>query len=132
MPISGAHPETQPRSDGRRVPKLPCTALHWKDERLAQSSLTSPQFGMCCKSGKVQLLDFRDPPQELKDLLDGSNAQAREFRENIWKYNRAFAFTPMKVKEDHSINRRNGPPVFRIQGELFHHIGLVEPSPGST
>ena len=111
MPISGAHPETQPRSDGRRVPKLPCTALHWKDERLAQSSLTSPQFGMCCKSGKVQLLDFRDPPQELKDLLDGSNAQAREFRENIWKYNRAFAFTPMKVKEDHSINRRNGPPV---------------------
>jgi DNA replication protein DnaC len=109
-----------------------CHALHWKDERLAQSSLTSPQFGMCCKSGKVQLLDFRDPPQELKDLLDGSNAQAREFRENIWKYNRAFAFTSMKVKEDHSINSRNGPPVFRIQGELFHRIGSVEPSPGST
>jgi hypothetical protein len=41
----------------------------WKDERLAQSSLTSPQFGMCCKSGKVQLLDFHDPPLGWEEAL---------------------------------------------------------------
>ena len=48
---------------------------------------------------------------------------------NIWKYNQAFAFTSLKVKEDHSVKRGHGPPVFRIQGELFHHRGPLEPAP---
>ena len=41
----------------------------------------------------------------------------------------AFAFTSLKVKEDHSVNRGHGPPVFRIQGELFHRGGPLEPAP---
>jgi hypothetical protein len=33
-----------------------CHALHWKDERLAQSSLTSPQFGMQEMSPKFEII----------------------------------------------------------------------------
>ncbi|KAF8964922.1 hypothetical protein BDZ97DRAFT_1622190, partial [Flammula alnicola] len=93
-----------------------CGALHWMMEKLARSSATSPEFGFCCKSGKIQLPALQAPPEALKALFDGQDEQAKEFRENIWKYNRAFAFTSLKVKEDYSVNQGRGPPVFRIQG----------------
>lgn len=83
---------------------------------------------MCCKSGSVTLPDFWEPPDSLKTLFDGNTPEAQNFWENIWKYNHAFAFTSMKVTEDHSVNHGNGPPVFRIQGELFHRIGPLEPA----
>ena len=106
-----------------------CGALHWMMERLMWSSATSPEFSFCCKSGKVQLPALQAPPEALKALFDGEDEQAKEFWANIWKYNRAFVFTSLKVKENHSVNRGHGPPVFRIQGELFHHGGPLEPAP---
>jgi hypothetical protein len=106
-----------------------CGALHWMDEKLCDSSRSNPIFGMCCNSGKVVLPILRDPPQSLKTLLERSDRQGRDFRENIWKYNRAFAFTSLQVTEDHSINERcRGPPVFRIQGELHHRGGPLLPA----
>jgi hypothetical protein len=105
-----------------------CGALHWLDEKLCESSRDVPVFGLCCNSGKVVLPLFRDPPPALKGLIEGDNRQSREFRENIWKYNRTFAFTSLQVTEDHSINEhRRGPPVFRIQGELHHRGGPLFP-----
>jgi len=62
-------------------------------------------------------------------LFEGNSRQSKEFRENIWKYNRAFAFTSLKVTEDHSVNEgHRGPPVFRIQGELYHRGGCLTPA----
>ena len=80
-----------------------CGALHWMGENLSRSSTNNPIFGMCCNSGKVQLL-LREPPDFLKSLLDGGHRLAVEFRENLWKYNCAFTFTSLRVSEDHSIN----------------------------
>ena len=40
--------------------------------------------------------------------------------------------TSLGVKEDHSINQGNGPPVFRIQGELAHWSGTLLPEPGHS
>ena len=72
---------------------------------------------------------LRNPPHILKELLEGNDHQATEFRENIWKYNRAFAFTSLQVSEDHSVNEnRRGPPVFRIHGELHHHSEPLSPA----
>jgi len=106
-----------------------CGALHWMDEKLSDSSRSNPVFGLCCNSGKVVLPILQDPPQILKSLLERSDPQGRDFRENIWKYNRAFAFTSLKVTEDHSINERScGPPIFRIQGELHHRGGPLLPA----
>src|SRR5271168_4469958 len=101
-----------------------CGALHWMDEKLSRSSRSNPVFGQCCNSRKVVLPILRDPPQNLKILLEGNDRQGRDFRENLWKYNRAFAFTSLQVTEDQLINERCcGPPVFRIQGELHHRGG---------
>lgn len=83
-----------------------CGALHWMNEKLYHSSAINPIFGMCCNSGKVVLPLLRDPPQALKTLLECNDGRSRDFRENIWKYNRAFAFTSLQVAEDHSANER--------------------------
>ncbi|RDB22730.1 hypothetical protein Hypma_009973 [Hypsizygus marmoreus] len=55
---------------------------------------------------------------------------AKAFRENIWKYNRAFSFTSLGVKEDHSVNNGPGKPVFRISVELCHWSGALVPEHG--
>jgi len=106
-----------------------CGALHWIDEKLTSSSISSPKFGSCCKAGSdcppISLSPFPDPPDALRALFDGDTPQARDFRLKIWKYNRAFAFTSIQANIDHSINNR-GPPVYRIQGELFHRYGPLE------
>jgi hypothetical protein len=64
-----------------------CGALHWMAEKLTRSSVTSPEFGFCCKSGKIQLPTLHAPPEALKELFDGHSERAKEFRTNIWKYN---------------------------------------------
>lgn len=108
-----------------------CGSLHWMNERLKSSSTSNPIFGLCCNSGKVKLPLLQPPPNTLKTLLENSDHQANEFRENIWKYNRAFAFTSLRVSEDHSVNESHrGPPVFRIQGELYHRCGPLTPDSG--
>ena len=62
-------------------------------------------------------------------LLERNYGPGKDFRENIWKYNRAFAFTSLKVTEDHSVNEQcHGPLVFQIQGELHHCGGPLLPA----
>ncbi|KAF8267122.1 hypothetical protein EI94DRAFT_73175 [Lactarius quietus] len=92
-----------------------CGALHWRGEMLT-TPRESMLFGMCCNSGAVRLPFLSDPPEVLRQLLISSDSQASEFWENIWRYNRALAFTSIGVKVDFSVNlNRRGPPVFRIQ-----------------
>jgi len=121
-----------------------CGALHWMEERLAQSSERSPKFGMCCKSGKISWPAMPDPPEPLRSLLDGTNQsnrmssaslnsdslEAKEFRENIRNYNNAFAFSSLGVKIDPSVYGAHGIFTFRIQGELCHRISTLLPPDG--
>jgi len=98
-------------------------------EKIVRSSTVNPIFSQCCNSGNVVLPLLSTPPVSLMSLLEGTDAVARDFRENIWKYNRAFAFTSLQVTEDHSVNMQHrGPPVFRIQGELHHRSSPLCPS----
>ena len=99
-------------------------------ERLSKSSNKSPKFGTCCLEGKVQLPLLEAPPEPLETLLTSNNRSAVKFREDIWKYNRAFSFTSIGVDEDCSINKGRGPPVFRISGELHHLSGALTPPQG--
>ena len=99
-----------------------CKALHWMDEKTANSSKTNSAFGSCCNHGKVKLPAIRDPPERLRALFVANDAQAREFRDNIRQYNMAFAFTSVGVMEDIGVNRR-GAWVFRILGQLSHYSG---------
>ena len=107
-----------------------CSALHWADERLSKSSLSSPHFGTCCDDGKVQLQAFEDPPLLLRTLLTSQTVQAQEFRNNIRQYNAALAMCSLGVKVDTSVTDGRGPYCFRISGELSHRIGSLLPSGG--
>lgn len=108
-----------------------CGALHWLDEKLSRSRISSPSFGQsCCNSGKILLPPIPDPPLEIQCLFTSSESQAKHFRNEIWKYNRAFSFTSLGVNEDHSVNKGRGPPIFRIHGELCHWSGALTPSIG--
>ncbi|KAJ7732052.1 hypothetical protein DFH07DRAFT_680258, partial [Mycena maculata] len=107
-----------------------CGALHWMAEKIAKSSETNPQYGMCCNHGKVVVERLEEPPAELQALLVDNTTQAKEFRKNIAQYNTALSFTSLGVTEDHSINNGGGPPIFRIHGELCHQSGALLPSEG--
>ncbi|KAF8072148.1 hypothetical protein FPV67DRAFT_1371020, partial [Lyophyllum atratum] len=111
------------------VPCPHCGALHWLDEKTVDSTNTFPNFG-CCKNGEVRLPPLQEPPPPLRDLLESPTPAAKAFCTDIWKYNRAFAFTSLGVQEDHSVNRGNMPPVFRILGDLCHRSGSLTPAPG--
>ncbi|KAF5336489.1 hypothetical protein D9611_006749 [Ephemerocybe angulata] len=104
-----------------------CHALHWMDEKLSKSSTASPKFGVCCGQGKVKLDAIPEPPALLRTMFTSMDPLYIKFREDVWKYNRAFSFTSLGVHEDHSVNGRGrGPPVFRISGELHHYSGALE------
>ncbi|KDR70860.1 hypothetical protein GALMADRAFT_75581, partial [Galerina marginata CBS 339.88] len=107
-----------------------CGALHWAEERVSGSSKKKPQFQTCCADGKVQLPLLQPPPEPLQHLLTSDEQAAVKFRGDIWKYNRAFSFTSLGVQEDRSVNKGNGPPVFRISGELHHNSGALTPPHG--
>jgi Helitron helicase-like domain at N-terminus len=103
-----------------------CHALHWSDERVSSSRIGEPEFQMCCAKGKIKLPPLRIPPMPLYNLFTGDDHEAKEFRANIVQYNASLAFTSLGVKVDHSILGQ-GPPVFRIHGELRHLSGSLLP-----
>ncbi|KIL59782.1 hypothetical protein M378DRAFT_54879, partial [Amanita muscaria Koide BX008] len=107
-----------------------CKALHWMAEKLSSSSQRSPKFGMCCNQGKVALPPHPDPPPQIRELYESLEQRCKDFRNNIWKYNRAFAFTSLGVNEVKSLNNGRGPPVFCISGELCHWSGALAPRDG--
>ena len=109
-----------------------CGALHWMAERLAQSSNTRPRFGMYCFQGKIKLAPLHNLPLELSNLYTSQTPQAKGFRENIRRYNNALAMTSLGCKVDESVNRGNGPYMFKIQGRLSHLAGSLLPQEGES
>ncbi|KAF9472798.1 hypothetical protein BDN70DRAFT_909035 [Pholiota conissans] len=117
-----------------------CGALHWLAEKLANSSNKNPRFSQCCMEGKILLSIIESPPEPLRNLLTSMDPKSALFRDDMWKYNRAFAFTSLGVSEDDTINwtqpdehghsRPKGPPVFRICKELYHRSGALLPDEG--
>src|SRR5437879_1775832 len=77
-----------------------CHAFHWLDERVSSSSISHPEFEMCCAHGKIRLPPLCMPPTELYDLFVNNTPAAREFRSNIVQYNSVLAFTSMGVDID--------------------------------
>ncbi|KAF8515752.1 hypothetical protein JB92DRAFT_3154163 [Gautieria morchelliformis] len=83
--------------------------------------------------GKVQLLNLPEVPQPLKQLLEGQDHEAKEFCQNIRKYNAAFAFTSLGANFDQQLLQEffYSPYVLKLQGELYHIHGSLRPNPGS-
>lgn len=96
-----------------------CFANKWSDE----------PNGMCCAAGKVVLPDIQAPPQPIKDLLLGNHLLSAHFLKNIRKYNTLFQMTSFGAKE---IREGNFMPTFKVEGQVYHLIGSLLPSPGQS
>ncbi|KZP09647.1 hypothetical protein FIBSPDRAFT_900326 [Athelia psychrophila] len=100
------------------VPCRHCGALHWIGKRVGKSSVTSPDFGLCCDHGQVVLDALEDPPHTLWQLFLGATPQSCEFLDNIRQYNTAFAFTSLGVSQDHAVNQGVGPLITASAGTI--------------
>ena len=109
-----------------------CHALHFDCEKLTFSRVNYPKFGMCCLQGQIQLPSLQLLTGILHNYLTGNDYPLREFRNNIWQYNAAFAMTSVGVKIDNSVTRQSGPYCFKIQGELHHLTGALFPHGDQT
>lgn len=84
--------------------------------------------GMCCVSGKVSIAAL-EPPDDIaiQELFFGDYPEARAFITDIRKYNGVFQMTSFGA----NIIRPDGyNPTFKIQGQVYHRIGPLLPSPG--
>ncbi|CEJ04419.1 hypothetical protein RMCBS344292_18381 [Rhizopus microsporus] len=115
-----------------------CHALRWFDERQEISSMRNPTWESCCKQGSVQLQLLPGPPEYLKNLLAGTGAQGRHFKDSLCQYNAAFAFTSLGCdivsaeERNANNNNRSGLNAFQIHGALCHRQGPLLSVRGNT
>lgn len=105
---------------------LQCNAKFWVKEKLAKSSVSNPEFSVCCRQGKVKLDPISQPPDLLQKLLLGNHQYSAHFKANIRRYNSSLAFTSVGVKLDKSTTG-NGVYQFRMQGGIYHQLGPLYP-----
>ncbi|RWS00039.1 hypothetical protein B4U80_11394, partial [Leptotrombidium deliense] len=92
-----------------------CDAIHFNKEKIGN------HFKSCCHNGKVILpisKRIRSPNPEIERLLKDNSADAKNYRQNIRKYNAALAFASMNAKIVELSNR--GPYVYKIHGQVYH------------
>ena len=122
--------DVQPHDLGPMTIPCPfCHAMHWMAERRSDSSNRNPRFGDCCKRGKIGLPKLEPVPQTLRDLLEGQDHEARQFRQNIRQYNAALAFTSNGGDFGQAL-QGGGPYVLQLHGELYHQHGSLIPDIG--
>ncbi|KAF6163579.1 hypothetical protein GIB67_022144 [Kingdonia uniflora] len=105
-----------------------CSALHWKDEQLLNSSIINPLFGQCCLQGKIKIPILKALPNEFQELYDGNGSHSRSFRRYMREYNAADAFMSLGVQMDDRVSHGQGPSSFVIHRELHHRIGALVPN----
>ncbi|SCZ98328.1 BZ3500_MvSof-1268-A1-R1_Chr7-1g09098 [Microbotryum saponariae] len=101
-----------------------CKARHWECER----SKSTGNFSTCCSQGKVRLPPPPQPNLEYRQLLEGSDTEAKAFRVNARSYNNALSFTSLAAHWDQTPVGTLGPPVFRVFGRLYHRLGALIPA----
>ncbi|CEP10123.1 hypothetical protein, partial, partial [Parasitella parasitica] len=97
-----------------------CGAKHWKGELPAQCTSNNKFWMSCCKAGAVKVDFLTDPPAFIKDLYDDVGSRGQTFKNNLRRYNAAFAFTSLGCQiRDRNVS--NMP--FQIQGQMYHSQG---------
>uniref|UniRef100_A0A5S6QHG9 Helitron helicase-like domain-containing protein n=1 Tax=Trichuris muris TaxID=70415 RepID=A0A5S6QHG9_TRIMR len=87
------------------------------------------RINVCCNYGTVQLSDtFGDYPEILQQLFTTDSERAKNFRDNIRRFNSALAMASMGAQLDIPVGR--GPYCFRVHGQVYHLAGPLHPAPG--
>jgi hypothetical protein len=84
---------------------------------------------ICCYNGKISNEHMNHPivHPTLNELYMGTTPKSREFLKCIRKYNQSFAFTSMRSKFQCGQVEGRGVYTFRVNGELCHLIGNLQP-----
>ncbi|GFX87395.1 helitron_like_N domain-containing protein [Trichonephila clavipes] len=82
--------------------------------------------GVCCAGGKAKLPDLRSPPEPLLTLVSGKTSQSKKILKHIRKYNSCFQMTSFGAT---NIVSANYMPTFKVQGQIYHHVGSLLPLP---
>lgn len=108
----------------------------WLDEKLSNSGITFPVFGLCCKSGTINLPLPKAPPEPLLTLLTDhrpTNEASADFHKYVRSYNTLFAFAsfvntkvndPVPIRNN-NVNDRTPNPAFCINGTIYHKLGSL-------
>lgn len=81
----------------------------------------------CCHNGKVSLPALHHYPPAMKQLFQDQEEKGKNFRENIRKYNSAYAFASFGA--DTVALPGRGTYCFRIHGQTYHSTGTLHPPP---
>ena len=97
-----------------------CLAFRFKKEKTT----------ICCYNGKIANEHINHPIVHpmLNELYIGTTPKSREFLKFIRKYNQSFAFTSMRSKFQCGQVEGRGVYTFRVNGELCHLIGNLQPN----
>ncbi|CAN7099804.1 unnamed protein product [Brassica rapa subsp. narinosa] len=110
-----------------------CGAIMWFGERLNRRLKTrNPKFALCCMQGQVQLPLLKQPPEVLRNLLNGDDKLSKHFQRNTRAYNMVFSFTSLGGKVDRAVRKGKGPNMLVLQGENYHLIGSLQPPTGNN
>ncbi|GJW01097.1 DNA helicase [Tanacetum coccineum] len=103
-----------------------CGCLFWYNERLKGNAYArEAEYHLCCGGGQIYMPPTPAPPAFIQQLFKNN-----QFMEHIRAYNQMFAMTSFGAKIDHSVNKRRGPYVFKISGQIYHWIGSLCPEEG--
>ena len=67
-------------------------------------------------------------PQELSDLMLEDTGEVKNIRANVRQFNSAFSFA--SFGENITPHPGQGPPCFRLCGQLVHRSSDLHPAPG--
>ena len=106
-----------------------CNAKHWIGELPGECTANNRYWMKCCLAGRVKVDLLREPPAFLKDLFDDLSSRGRHFRDNIRRYNSAFAFASLKCDV---IDGNVGNMPFKIHGQMYHQQGPLTTDDGTA
>ena len=99
-----------------------CGAMGYHSELVSTGRRGSqPNFGkLCCHGGKVNLILFPQPPDSLKNLIDGTDDDSSFFLKNIRKFNSGMAMASFQFTDTTVGGNKS---MIRIQGQVYHCVG---------
>ncbi|KAK8815307.1 hypothetical protein WA158_003519 [Blastocystis sp. Blastoise] len=88
-------------------------------------------YTMCCNNGKVKVESPINLPNELLNQLKSQTPNNKLFRNEIRRYNNAFAFASMSCSNVVTGMNGPGPYFYRVHGNVYHSMSDLYPSDNS-
>lgn len=96
-------------------------AVFFESELLKDGNIPA----LCCNHGKIKIPSIPRPPQMICDLLSMQHPKSKFFLTHIRKFNSMLSMVSTVANK--MTFKTNGPPIYKIQGSIYHKIGPLLP-----